>query len=526
MTTEETPVFDRLGDYARHWSAMHPTHEALVLADDRWTYQRLANHVQALSKALLAAGVRHGDRVAMLVGSRPEFFAAMLAASDIGAIWLGLHPRYQLPEFRHALREATPKILLAFPEIDGRSYASELQTLCNEFECVEQLVSLKGPVAGAAPMAAFLAAGKAVSDRALDAARSRVDAGDTAVIIFTSGTTGAPKGAMVSHRGLITGALTQRRHWPSDAMRLLQTMPANHIACIGMSTAQALVSGGATVFIERFSPAAMLDVIESEQITFVMHSPAVFHMLMSEPDIGQRDLSSIEYLLWAGAPMMPKLIKSLRALGARLGTAFGMTELGAYVCYSAPDAAFEVLASTIGAPEPSYELRLGTATGEPVEIGQEGEIQARGPWLMNGYFNHPELTREDYTADGWFRTGDIAVVHEDGTWALVGRSKEMFKSGGYNVYPREVELAIESHPDVAMAAVLGVPDPLWYEVGYAFVQPAADRSVDVERLTQWCRERLANYKIPKTFEVMTELPKLPIGKIDKQGLRRSLNAAQ
>ena len=141
---------------------------------------------------------------------------------------------------------------------------------------------------------------------------------------------------------------------------------------------------------------------------------------------------------------------------------------------------------------------------------------------MNGYFNQPEATREAFTADGWFRSGDIAVEREDGNWSLVGRLKEMFKSGGFNVYPREVEIAIEAHPAVAMVAVIGVPDPRWYEVGHAFVQPAPGAAIAAPALDAWCRERLANYKVPKAFEVVAELPRLPIGKIDKQTLGREL----
>ena len=146
----------------------------------------------------------------------------------------------------------------------------------------------------------------------------------------------------------------------------------------------------------------------------------------------------------------------------------------------------------------------------------------RGDWLLNGYFNQPDATREAYTPDGWFRTGDIAAEREDGNWTLVGRLKEMFKSGGYNVYSREVEIAIETHPSVAMAAVIGIPDARWHEVGHAFVQPAPSTELDPHARDTWCSERLANYKVPKTFEITPELPRLPIGKIDKQALKREL----
>ena len=519
---DEIPELPRLGEYIRYWARRRPRSEASVLDGERLTYVSLADRVAAMSKALLAAGVRRGDRVAMLTSPRPEFLVAMLAAGDIGAIWLGMHPRYRLPELHHVVAAAEPKVVVAFDEIDGRRYHAELEDLAAAHACVERTVVLGEPCSGAQCIADFVAAGASISDPALERARSSVSPGDTAVIIFTSGTTGAPKGAMISHHALVGGGRVQGLHWPSGHMRLLQNMPPNHIAGLGMSTAQALVTGGTVVFVDRFEPRRMLDILERERITFFMHAPAIYHLLMSEPDFASRDLSSVEYWLWAGSPAPADLVECLHAMGRRTGTAFGMTELGTYATFTDADAGIEVLTQSIGRPDPHYELRIADRRGQAPPRGSEGEIQARGDWVLNGYFNQPEATREAFTDDGWFRTGDIAVEREDGNWTLVGRLKEMFKSGGFNVYPREIEIAIESHPAVAMAAVIGVPDPRWYEVGHAFVQTAPGAEVAAPDLDAWCRERIANYKVPKSFEMMGELPRLPIGKIDKQALAREL----
>jgi acyl-CoA synthetase (AMP-forming)/AMP-acid ligase II len=516
------PTFPRLADYMRHWAERHPEREAAVIEDIRITYGELAVRVAELSRALLFNGVVHGDRVAMLTAPHPEFLVSMLATTDIGAIWLGLHPRYQLPELHHVIDEAQPKILFAFERIDERDYTQELAALADTHPCLEKIVVLGREADSADGYEYFTARASASDDPALQRARSAAKSEDTAVIIFTSGTTGRPKGAMLSHHALISGGRTQNDHWPSSQMRLLQNMPPNHIACLGMSTAQALVSGGTTVFVDRFEPRRMLDTIEREKITFFLHAPAIHQMLIDEPDFSERDLRSLEYWLWGGAPAPIALVERLRALGVKVGTAFGMTELGAYVCFTDADAGLDVLSETIGRPEDRYQLRLANADGSPAPCGQQGEIQARGDWLLNGYFNQPDATHASYTPDGWFRTGDIAVERDDGNWTLVGRVKEMFKSGGFNVYPREIELAIESHPAVAMAAVIGIPDPRWYEVGYAFVQAAQHATLDAAILDAWCRERIANYKVPKTFELTPELPRLPIGKIDKQALKREL----
>ena len=519
---DEIPDLPRLGDYVRYWARRRPRREASVLDGERLTYEGLADRVAAMSKALLATGVQHGDRVAMLTSPRPEFLVAMLAAGDLGAIWLGMHPRYRLPELHHVVDAAQPKTVVAFDEIDGRRYHAELEELAAAHACIERTVVLGEPSSSGQRFADFVDAGATVSAAALERVGSAVSPGDTAVIIFTSGTTGAPKGAMISHRALVGGGRAQALHWPSEHMRLLQNMPPNHIAGLGMSTAQALVTGGTVVFVDRFEPGRVLDTIERERITFFMHAPAIYHLLMSEPDFASRDLSSVEYWLWAGSPAPADLVERLHAMGGRTGTAFGMTELGTYATFTDVDAGIEVLTQSIGRPDPHYELRIADARGQASPRGGEGEIQARGDWVLNGYFNQPKATREAFTADGWFRSGDIAVEREDGNWTLVGRVKEMFKSGGFNVYPREVEIAIESNPAVAMAAVIGVPDPRWHEVGHAFVQLAPGAQIAAPELDAWCRERIANYKVPKSFEMMEELPRLPIGKIDKQALAREL----
>ena len=199
-----------------------------------------------------------------------------------------------------------------------------------------------------------------------------------------------------------------------------------------------------------------------------------------------------------------------------------MTELGLYVTYSEPGVDPETLSRTIGKPHPGFDIRVADAAGAIVEPGGQGEIQARGDWLLAGYFRDPEATADAYTADGWFRTGDIVKVWPDGNLEIVGRTKEMYISGGFNIYPREVEIAIEAHPDVGLVAVLGVPDDTFGEIGHAFIEPKPGKTLDAAALHDWCRERLANYKTPKRFEIRAELPRLPIGKIDKQALKREL----
>jgi len=517
--TPNLPVLPRLSDYVFHYAQTQPDQEALVLGDQRLTYREFAETVTEIGRALIAAGVQPGDRVAMLTTPHPDFFLVFMATAAIGGIWLGLNPRYKLGEFRHVLHEAKPRLLFAAPELEGRDFRPELTTLKAECDFLEQIVASRGEMAGAKTIRAFLAEAHKTPIAEFEARRAAVTPDDAALLIFTSGSTGAPKAAMVKHYGLVHGGLVEQSHWFSERPVVLVNMPVNHIAGIGMKTGFGLIGGAKIVFQENFHPAECLALVAREKVTFWLQAPTMFHFMVNDPTFERTDLSSVEHIIWAGSAMAYDLVAKLRGIGATLHTAFGMTELSTYATYSDDDASDEVLALTIGKPDSRLNLRLANADGTPVLVGEQGEIQAEGRWVMKGYFNRPDETAASYTPDGWFRTGDTAIERPDGNWMIVGRIKEMYKSGGYNIYPREVEIAIEAHPQVAMAAVVGVPDPIFQEVGHAFVQPEPGCRVEPADLAVWCKERLANYKVPKRFTILEALPRLPIGKIDKVGLR-------
>jgi acyl-CoA synthetase (AMP-forming)/AMP-acid ligase II len=241
-------------------------------------------------------------------------------------------------------------------------------------------------------------------------------------------------------------------------------------------------------------------------------------MQLALPNFASYDLSGIELIIWEGAAMPVDVIERLRAICPRLATNYGMTETTSAITIVHPTDDLDVLANTVGHAFEGVEIRLVGADGCVVAPGAPGEVQVRSIYNLLGYWRRPEATAEAFTADGWFRTGDVAEQRADGRYRLVGRLKEMYKSGGYNVYPREIEDAIHSHPDVIMAAVVSRPDPLWDEVGVAYV--VARPGMTANALEQYCRERLANYKLPKAFVRCDELPLLPIGKVDKVALKR------
>lgn len=512
----DIPILPRLGDYLGHYAHLTPDSDAAVLEGRRLSYATLHAQVTAAQRALLALGVRPGDRVAMLAPPCPAFWTLFLATCGIGGIWTGLNPKYRTAEFRHVLTDARPSLVITVPASGGRDYPAELSELAREVPSIRAVLELEGD--NLHPR--HLAAGEGLSPTLLAAARELVTADSPALIVYTSGSTGKPKGAVLRQRGLVDCSLIQGDHFGGPGMRMLNNLPINHIGSVGDVSCATLVQGGAIIFMESFDPAGTVRVLAAERVSVWGQIPTMFQLVMDDPAFATADLSHLRDIVWSGAAAPEALVRRLTALGKRLVTCFGMTETTGNITFTRPDADIAALAGSIGWPDPRYDVRLADADGHPVPDGMAGEIQVRGGWIMQGYFNRPDATADSFTPDGWMRTGDLAEIVPGLGWRIVGRLKEMFKSGGYNVYPREVEQVIETHPAVELAAVVGVPDPLYREVGYAFIQPRTGHPApDPAALAAHCRLHMANYKVPKRFILTESLPLLPIGKLDKQALK-------
>ncbi|HEY5760528.1 MAG TPA: fatty acid--CoA ligase family protein, partial [Steroidobacter sp.] len=348
--------------------------------------------------------------------------------------------------------------------------------------------------------------GDAISAHELEQARSAVDSRDPCLLVYTSGSTGAPKGALLHHAGIIDFAKLCNSLWPVTPHRVINYFPINHIGSIVDCMMPCLVAGGTQIMLEQFDPVVCLELIERERVTLWGSVPSVFQMQLALPDFARFDLSSVQLIAWGGAAMPRETIERLRSICPKLATNYGMTETSSAITMVEPTDDLDILANTVGHPRAGAEVRL-----------VDGEIQVRSSANFLGYWQQPDATAAAFTPDGFFRTGDLGEQRADGRIRLIGRLKEMYKSGGYNVYPREVESVIEAHPSVAAAAVVSITDPVWQEIGVAYVVPR--ESLTTQQLEQHCRERLANYKRPKHFVLAPELPLLPIGKVDKRTLR-------
>jgi fatty-acyl-CoA synthase len=445
------------------------------------TYRELDEASDAFAAGFVQAGLGRGDRVATLTGNSPEHVAVLFACAKAGLVLVPLSWRLSPVELRYQLGDAEPSLFLVEEPYDELATAT-----AHRFERLEA-PRPAAPRPGARPRY------ESVSDE------------DGLLLIYTSGTTGKPKGALLTHANcfwtnlgfdLATGV-------HSDDV-VLQLLPQFHV---GGWNVHPLLSfwKGATVILERqFEAGRVLRLIEEKRVTTMMGVPPIYLFLAREPGFAAADLSSLERAVVGGAPMPEALLETWAERGTAIVQGYGLTEAAPNVLCLPPEDAVRKLGFA-GKPYPFVDVRLSG----------EDELQVRGPNVFPGYWRNTEATMEVFTPDGWLRTGDVAECDEEGFYRIKGRLKDMYISGGENVYPAEVEAALHEHPQVADAAVVGVPNERWGEVGIAFV--VAD-GVSDEELIEWCRGRLARFKVPESVRFVAEIPRNGLGKIQKQEL--------
>jgi len=488
-------VHARVQEIARN----DPDRVVVLGAGQTVTYAQLQIMVEKFEGVLTQGKVKKGDRIALLAPPSLDFLVAYLAISSYGAIFLGLNPKYTRSELEYIISDSEPAMIFGRRNVRGRNYESDLQS----FDVCLLLYD---------DFAELLATNEASNGRI------EVSYEDPCALIYTSGTTGKPKGALIPHGGLAECCLAQVAVIGLERPIVLNNLPINHIGCIGDISAYALMAGGAIVFQEKYDPGGVLDLIEKHGVTWWGQIPTMFQISLNEQDKTPRDLSSIARIFTSGAPAPIALIERLRDITPRIQNGYGMTETVGSITWVA-DGDNETLATTIGKPIAPYRVRLADGAGTLTPRGETGEVQVKGRMHMLGYWRNSEATAEAVTPDGWLRTGDLAIEQADGNYKLVGRLKEAFKSGGYNVYPREIEQALERLDGIDAAIVVPIPDPLFHEVGYAFLVPSQGGGIETAHIARQLKDQLANYKIPKQFEILLQPPLLPNGKLDRKSLR-------
>ena len=524
MDINPTELKPALADYVLDYAQSNPLRIALSSEYGDISYADLGVSVRRLALALQRSGVTRGDRVAVLTTPRADGYSVFLALNAIGAIWLGINPVYQYSEMQYVVNDASPVALVFLSEFQGRGYAQDAARLMRDSTSLQQVYCLDCDLPGAESLDGMVE--RLVGEGEGLSPDYQRDPEDVAMIVYTSGSTGNPKGCMLPNKAMAYRAFTQWQQFRlSDYPRVYCPLPLNHVGGMQMVAGAALFGGGTVNFREKFNAAEVGRVVREGRVNFIVMFPTMYQLICDDPAFREADFSSLECINFSGGVISRELLGKLAALGSgQVCTCFGSTETCIGVVFSDLDLDLDTLSISVGRPIRD-DVRVFSSDGEPCQAGEIGEFQVKPDYCMTGYFNRPVETAASFTSDGWLKSGDLVEVLPDGNFRFSARVSDMFKSGGYNVYPREVEIALEEHAAVTTAAVVGVPDALYGEVGYAYINLLAGDTIDVEQLKLWCKNKLSNYKVPKAIEVLEAMPLLPNGKLDKTSLKKIANAS-
>ncbi len=502
---------------AKRWAA----EEAVVGDEGRWTFQDLLDRAQAAGRGLVAAGVAPDDRVAIWAPNSLRWLAASFGTYLAGAVLVPLNSRYRGEEAGHVLRTSGAKVLLAATDVVERDLLAELDGL--EVPGLQVRVVLDGPDREGVPSwEGFIASGAATPPNELARRGEAVGSSDRSDIIFTSGTTGAPKGAVLTHGASVRTYLS----WCEavglrSSDRYLTVYPFFHTAGLKSAVLACVLTGATLLPHAVFDPAAVMQAVADERITVLPGPPTVFQAILDHADRSRYDLSGLRLSVTGAAVVPVSVIERMRS-ELRIDdvvTGYGLTETTGTVSMCRHTDPPEVVARTVGKPLDGVEVRIVDDRGAERPQEEPGEVQVRGFNVMAEYFADPEATARAIDGDGWLATGDVGLIDADGNLRITDRIKDMFIVGGFNAYPAEIEAQVLRHPDVGQVAVVGIADERLGEVGAAFVVPSSGHHVDSEELIAWCREHLANFKVPRQVHVVDELPLNPSGKVMKFKLR-------
>ncbi len=519
----DTPLLDEtIGANFERTALTYPNVEALVdvTGGRRWTYAELNAEIDCLARALMATGIQRGDRVGIWSPNCPEWTILQYATAKVGAILVSVNPAYRTHELSHVLRDSGTRLLVsatAFKTSDYRRMIGERRSDLPELDDVVFL--------GTDDWKRLRRRAEQVTPDELQCRLAALSPSDPINVQYTSGTTGSPKGATLSHRNILNNGyfVTECiRLGPGD--RLCIPVPFYH--CFGMVMGNlGCTTHGATMVIPAagFDPAATLEAIEKERCTGLYGVPTMFIAMLGHPDLTRRDVSSLRTGIMAGATcpveVMKRCIDELRL--PELSIAYGMTETSPVSCQTRIDDDLQHRTTTVGRAHPHVEIKvIDAGTGEIVKRGQPGELCTRGYSVMLGYWHDDGRTREVIDREGWMHTGDLAVMHDDGYCEIVGRIKDVVIRGGENLYPREIEDFLHTHPDIDAVQVVGVPDTKYGEEICAWIKMLPDRQpLDADAVRAFCSGKLAHYKIPRYVHIVDEFPMTVTGKVRKVEMR-------
>jgi fatty-acyl-CoA synthase len=490
----------------RRW----PAREAFRQDGRAWTYAQTADLVSRFAALFRQRGLAHGQGVGILSPNRPEVWMSQAAISVAGGRYTALHPMGSLADHQYACNEAELRFLCVDPDYADR--AAELMESCPPVEAVLGF----GPSASGEDL---LALSEGVAARPFEPGPHAPD--DTSWLLYTGGTTGVPKAAMLSESAVAQMALAVSSGWDLPKQRrYLACAPITHAA--GMLITPTLMAGGTVILQRGFDPGRWLSELSAERATLSLLVPTMIYVLLDHPGLDAADLASLETIMYGASPMSPaRLVEGIERIGPVFAQLYGQTEcvgVATSLWRDHHDPKDPARLASCGLPMPNVRVEIRDGEGRALPPGEAGEICVQGPSVMKGYFKQPELTAETLV-DGWLHTGDVAVSDDEGFLTIVDRKKDMIVSGGFNVFPREIEDVLSTHPAVSAVAVIGVPDEKWGEAVKAVVVPRPGETVDAGELISLVKQRKGAVYAPKTVDVVESLPLTAVGKADKKALR-------
>ncbi|HEY98525.1 MAG TPA: long-chain-fatty-acid--CoA ligase [Dehalococcoidia bacterium] len=508
-------------DFLNIASAICPDKMAVVFEDKRYTFSQLNERVNRLANGLMKLGVKKGERVALIQVNCNQCVETYFAVAKMGGIYLPLNFRAKEKELAYMLNTAEATAIII-----GERYVPMIKSIQPECKSLKHLITIEQKHDD------MLYYEDIIENSPPDDVFTEIDDHDTTILMYTAGTTGFPKGVMLSHNSFSSYMLENVTPADPEASESnILTVPLYHVA--GIQAMMAAIYGGRTLVMERqFEPEEWMTLVETEKANRAMMVPTMLKQLLDHPNFKKHDLSSLKVITYGAAPMpLPVIRKALEEFpGVSFINAFGQTETASTITALGPED--HVLTGTpeeierklqrlasIGKPMSDVEMKVVDDDGKKLGPGEVGEILARGPRVMSGYWKDEEKTAKTIDKDGWVHTGDVGYVDKDGYYFLSGRSSDMIIRAGENISPEELENAIREHPKVEDVAVIGVPDETWGEEPRAVVIPKKGQKPTEEEIMEWCRERLASFKRPRTVVFVDDLPRNPMGKLIKREIR-------
>jgi fatty-acyl-CoA synthase len=503
-----------LASWLRDRTQLTPNRRALTFEGTTWSYATFLERVEKMASVLRDGGVRHGDRVAFIGLNHPTYFETLFGAAWLGAIFVPLNFRLTGPELTFVINDSGAHTIVADSLHRAVIDSIRPDIPCRRFLTYENDADVDG----------WESHGSLVADAKALEGREAGDSNEVAVIMYTSGTTGTPKGAMLTHGNLFwtdVAGLLLADSFENDVS--LVCAPLFHIGGLNVTTLATWMKGGEVVLHRNFDPGKWLADVAEHGVTVTFAVPAMLLFVSHHPEFDSADLTTLRMIACGGAPVPEGLIKLYNGRGIRINQGYGLTETSPAGTFLTSEWALEKIGSA-GRPPMFIEAKLVDADRNPVTAPYvRGEMCIRGPNVMKGYWNRPQATAEAIDPDGWFHTGDVAYRDDDGFYYIADRIKDMVITGGENVYPAEVEGVLFEHPAIADVAVIGLPDERWGEIVVAIAVPKPGEDLSLESVRDFAGEKLAKYKMPRRLELVEVLPRNPAGKVLKFELRKQFN---